>query len=116
MAACHPWEDWAESWAHYLHVLDSLETALGFGLSALDIDMDIEPFVRADLWRPITRRPIGSCISRNGWAELTTVLNELCRSMGQPDIYPFVMSRQALRKVHFIHVVVERSRETRPDA
>jgi len=115
-AACHPWEDWAESWAHYLHVLDSLETALGFGLSALDIDMDIEPFVRADLWAPDHPAADRFLYFANGWAELTTVLNELCRSMGQPDIYPFVMSRQALRKVHFIHVVVERSRETRPDA
>ena len=28
----HPWEDWAESWAHYLHMVDTLETARSFGL------------------------------------------------------------------------------------
>jgi hypothetical protein len=26
-ATSHPWEDWAETWAHYLHIMDMLETA-----------------------------------------------------------------------------------------
>jgi hypothetical protein len=26
----HPWEDWAETWAHYLHIMDMLETAYFF--------------------------------------------------------------------------------------
>jgi hypothetical protein len=42
----------------------------------------------------------------NSWLELTTVLNELARSMGQPDFYPFVMSRPVVRKLHFIQLVV----------
>ena len=29
----HPWEDWAETWAHYMHIMDTLETACSFGLS-----------------------------------------------------------------------------------
>ena len=115
-AACHPWEDWAETWAHYLHLLDSLETALGFGLSAMDLETDAEAFGRADLWSPDDPGADRFLFFTNGWSELTTVLNELCRSMGQPDIYPFVMSRPALRKLQFIHIVVERSREARPDA
>ncbi len=109
-AACHPWEDWAETWAHYLHVLDSLETALGYGLSALDLDTETEPFTRADLWAPDNPGASRFLHFANGWSELTTVLNELCRSMGQPDFYPFVMSRAALRKLQFFQVVVEASR------
>ena len=31
-ASTHPWEDWAESWAHYFHMVDTLETASAFGL------------------------------------------------------------------------------------
>ena len=27
-ATSHPWEDWAETWAHYLHMVDLLETAV----------------------------------------------------------------------------------------
>jgi hypothetical protein len=26
-ATMHPWEDFAETWAHYLHIVDTLETA-----------------------------------------------------------------------------------------
>ena len=33
-ASAHPWEDWAETWAHYLHMMDAVDTALGFGMSA----------------------------------------------------------------------------------
>ena len=32
-ASAHPWEDWAETWAHYLHMIDTLETAAACGLS-----------------------------------------------------------------------------------
>ena len=32
-ATTHPWEDWAETWAHYLHMADALETAASIGLS-----------------------------------------------------------------------------------
>ena len=31
-ASTHPWEDWAETWAHYLHMTDALETAAASGL------------------------------------------------------------------------------------
>ena len=29
-ATSHPWEDWAETWAHYLHMVDLLETAASY--------------------------------------------------------------------------------------
>ncbi len=47
----------------------------------------------------------------NSWVELTAVLNELTRSLGQPDLYPFVLSKPAVRKLHFIHLVVIGARE-----
>ena len=51
-ATMHPWEDWAETWAHYMHVVDSLATAMGFGLDAEDIEGDIEPFGPDALYAP----------------------------------------------------------------
>jgi hypothetical protein len=110
-AAVHPWEDWAESWAHYLHVVDSLETALGFGLRGEDVEAEVEPFTVDDLYdstAPDAQRVVKLI---NSWVQLTTVLNELARSMGQHDFYPFVMSRPVLRKMHFIQMVVKEFRE-----
>jgi hypothetical protein len=45
----------------------------------------------------------------NGWIELTGALNEVTRSMGEPDFYPFVLSKPAVRKLHFIHKVVKQA-------
>ena len=53
-ASVHPWEDWAETWAHYLHVVDSLDTALRFGLHGEDVEQAVEPFTVADLYDPST--------------------------------------------------------------
>ena len=105
-ASSHPWEDWAETWAHYLHIVDSLDTALGYGLSAIDLDTDIEPFTRDDLHAADDAQADRFVFFMNAWFELTYVLNELSRSMGQPDFYPFVMSRPVVRKLHFVHLVI----------
>jgi hypothetical protein len=109
-AAVHPWEDWAESWTHYLHVVDSLDTALGFGLRGEDVETEVEPFTVADLYDPAASDAPRVIELVNAWVQLTTVLNELARSMGQHDFYPFVMSRPVLRKMHFIQMVVKEAR------
>ena len=46
----------------------------------------------------------------NSWIEMTMVLNELARSMGQPDFYPFVMSKPTVAKLRFVHLVVQDAR------
>ena len=109
-AATHPWEDWAETWAHYLHVVDSLGTALGFGLDAADLESDIKPFTRDNLYAPDHPGAARFLELLNGWIEMTMVLNELARSLGQHDFYPFVMSRPVVAKLHFVHLVVEGAR------
>ena len=110
-ASVHPWEDWAECWAHYLHLVDSLDTALGFGLSGDDIEGDTEPFKLEDLYDPSDQDAQRVLSLVNSWLELVTALNEMSRSMGQQDFYPFVMSRPVLRKLHFIQLVVKGERE-----
>ena len=106
-ASTRPWEDWAESWAHYLHLLDSLDTALGFGFTGENVEAEVEPFTLADLYAPQHPGAESTLSLVNCWVLLTAVLNELAHSMGQPDFYPFVMPRAVVRKLHFIHLVVK---------
>lgn len=105
-ASAHPWEDWAETWAHYLHIIDSLDTAMAHGLDADDLEMDIKPFTRADLYDPEDPNAEGVVLLLNAWVELVTVLNEISRSMGHPDFYPFALPREVVRKLHFITLVI----------
>jgi hypothetical protein len=51
-AGAHPWEDWAETWAHYLHMVDTVDTALSFGLHAAHVQIESEPFGADALWQP----------------------------------------------------------------
>jgi hypothetical protein len=105
-ATTHPWEDWAETWAHYLHVVDSLGTALGFGLRADDLEARITPFAAEDLHAPEDPGAPAFLALLNSWIEMIMVLNELARSMGQPDFYPFVMSRPVVAKLQLVHMIV----------
>ena len=109
-AAMHPWEDWAESWAHYLHLVDSLGTAIGFGLDASNLERKLVPFTSQDLFAPDHPQAPGFLSLLNAWSEMILVLNELAHSMGQPDIYPFTLSRPVVAKLQFVQIVVADSR------
>jgi hypothetical protein len=103
-ATSHPWEDWAETWAHYFHMVDTLETASAFGLhirpklsngaDALTADIDFDPYV-ADLDRLVTN-----------WLPLTFAVNSINRSMGLSDLYPFVLAPSVIVKLDFIHETI----------
>lgn len=108
-ASSHPWEDWAECWAHYLHMRDAIDTALSFGLSVDRFDLEFTPFTLDDLYQPDHPDAAGFLALLNHWARLTTMLTEMSRSMGQPDFYPFALARLVVAKLHFIHRVVSSS-------
>jgi hypothetical protein len=110
-AASHPWEDWAECWAHYQHLVDSLDTAMGFGMAGGNIELEIEPFSLSDLYAPEDPDAERFLAMVNGWLELITALNELARSMGHRAYYPFVMPRAVLRKLQFIQLVIRDGRQ-----
>jgi hypothetical protein len=111
-AASHPWEDWAETWAQYLHLRDLLDTAASFGLHAAGVELDIEPFAPDTLTQSVPDQGEEFLRIVNDAAKLTGVLNEMSRSMGLADIYPFVLSRAAVDKLHLVHrVVTERPNE-----
>lgn len=103
-ASAHPWEDFAETWAHYLHIVDTLETARAFRLK-LDPeaggDVDLKVAINFD---PFDAESMDTLVQ--AWLPLTYAVNSLNRSMGQPDLYPFVLSASALTKLHFVHKVV----------
>lgn len=110
-ASSHPWEDWAETWAHYLHMADTADTAMSFGVDAQNVELTSDLFEPADLWQPEHPEAGKFLDFLNGWVRLTNVLNELSRSMGQPDYYPFVLPRVAVGKLQFIHQVITEQRE-----
>jgi hypothetical protein len=105
-ASIHPWEDWAETWAHYMHMVDTLGTAMSFGIKPESIAMPFDcfgPEALCDSQRADSERFLSFL---NSWLKLTAVMNELCRSMGQPDFYPFALPCAAVTKLHFVHLVV----------
>jgi hypothetical protein len=102
-ASSHPWEDWAETWAHYLHILDTLQTAHAFGLRLDPLDAAPDQGLRAAMKNPYQVADFGQIMAM--WLPLTFAMNSLNRSMGQPDPYPFIISPAVADKLAFIHKV-----------
>jgi hypothetical protein len=113
-ATMHPWEDWAETWAHYMHIVDSLGTAVGYGVNLERNEGRVQPFGKEALYAP--QDPLADRFLHllNAWLRMTMLLNELARSMGQPDFYPFVMSKPVVAKLQFVQMVVADAR-TNPE-
>ncbi len=105
-ASMHPWEDWAETWAHYLHMMDTLNTAAAFGMRASEGQFDVLPFTRDALYAPDDVEADEFLNIINTWVELTAMLNVLARSMGHQDFYPFALATPVVAKLQFIHNVV----------
>jgi hypothetical protein len=101
-ASMHPWEDWAETWAHYLHIVDTLETAKSHGLTVR------APATEKPGERVITERLVFVDFDAlaSGWNAVTLALNSLNRSMGMKDAYPFVLTAPVLEKLRFVHRLV----------
>ena len=103
-ATSHPWEDFAETWAHYLHIVDTLETASAFGVRiapAVDKEgahfakLDFDPYVAGSIERIV-----------DAWAPFVVAMNSVNRAMGRPDLYPFVIAPAVVEKLRFIHDLV----------
>jgi len=103
-ASSHPWEDWAETWAHYLHMVDTLETAQDFGFSIHGQDISALTSDAQATQGYMTRVPFDALLE--DWGRLSVALNALNRSMGLADAYPFVISDNVLAKLYFIHKVI----------
>ena len=106
-ATAHPWEDWAETWAHYLHILDTLEMAAYCGLQLRPKRRD-EPTLPAPPPVPSDYRGSFARVIES-WLPVAYLLNNLNRGLGQPDAYPFVLSAPVVAKLRFVHDVVQRA-------
>ncbi len=100
-ATSHAWEDFAETWAHYLHIIDTLETADAFRVrvapkaapdAGLTATVDFDPYVEPNFARII-----------EAWLPVAFAVNSLNRSMGQPDLYPFILSPAVIAKLGYMH-------------
>ena len=103
-ATAHPWEDWAETWAHYLHMVDLMETASSYSTRVVVPGSEDEapeevsnPFDAGD-------NDFDQLVEQ--WVPLTLLLNSLNRSLGQDDAYPFALTAGALEKLRFVHDVI----------
>lgn len=99
-ATSHPWEDWAETWAHYLHIMDMVETAHFFRLRVspkgnsknMKTKVTFDPYGIKDF-----QSIINTCVP------LSFAVNSINRAMGIPDVYPFVITQKVIEKMTFIH-------------
>jgi hypothetical protein len=108
-ATMHPWEDWAETWAHYLHIVDTVETARSYGIV---LKPEAEGLARPPRDMSVNARRVdfGDFDGLIGsWFPLTFALNSLNRGMGLLDAYPFVLSEPAITKLRFVHDVIDRA-------
>ncbi|HEX9809122.1 MAG TPA: putative zinc-binding peptidase [Alphaproteobacteria bacterium] len=103
-ASAHPWEDWAESWAHYLHMVDALETAYAYGLSLSPMAGHDQALVMSVIFDAYNQPDFDTLVG--AWLPLTYAVNSLNRSVGQPDLYPFVLTSAVLKKLRFIHDLI----------
>jgi len=106
-ATTHPWEDFAETWAHYLHIVDTLEMAANFGIEVapaadriggLSAKVDFDPYAMEDF----------DAIVRS-WLPFVFAMNSISRAIGLRDIYPFILSPVVIGKLAFIHGVVQQA-------
>lgn len=107
-ASAHPWEDWAETWAHYLHIVDTLEIAYSFGISINPAVAKSDNSFTADInIDPYTAQSFEDIIQR--WVPLSFVMNSLNRAMGMKDVYPFVINETVKEKLNFIHDTIHQT-------
>lgn len=101
-ASAHPWEDFAECFAHLLHIVDTLETARAFGLSVdprgyqeMAAEVDFNPYKAESAEQLVS-----------AWIPLSVAINSIQRSMGQPDSYPFLLPPAVVEKLEYLRRVI----------
>ncbi|MGA9871063.1 MAG: putative zinc-binding metallopeptidase [Rhodococcus sp. (in: high G+C Gram-positive bacteria)] len=94
-ATMHPAEDWAETFAHYLHIRDTLDTAAAFGMAPAGSTLD----------SPLPG-DVGFDQIVDWWLPLSWALNQINRSMGHRDLYPFVLPAAVLKKMRCVHHLI----------
>jgi hypothetical protein len=113
-ASAHPWEDWAETWAHYMHIMDTFETAYAYGMQVRPRVADQQgggapamagasQMAAATDFDPYEEKDFGRIIQQ--WLPLTYALNSINQSMGVGNLYPFIIVPLVMKKLSYIHSV-----------
>jgi hypothetical protein len=100
-ASSHPWEDWAETFAHFLHIVSVLD-------SVAELPLSLESRALATMRDPYLESDFSALLA--SWRPLAYSLNELNRSLGLGDAYPFQLSDVAYGKLHFVHMAIHHYR------
>ncbi|WP_375398157.1 putative zinc-binding metallopeptidase [uncultured Sphingomonas sp.] len=98
-ATMHPWEDFAETFAHYLHIVDTLDTIGALGVS-IDFTAGASTQSACVAFDPFTA---DTATLIEAWVPLSSAVNAINRSMGQPDLYPFRITPQVALKIDFVN-------------
>lgn len=113
-ASSHPWEDWAETWAHYFHLIDTVDTALHFGIQIRPNNAELPKTTyslrdgaSADAYSSENFQEL-----YDNYIPITLAVNSLNRSLGQSDVYPFVLNQSVFKKLDFIHQLIKNKSNT----
>jgi hypothetical protein len=100
-ATSHPWEDWAETFAHFLHIASTLDTLAGLPLALDDRSRRVlqDPYLETDFDALLA-----------SWKSVAHSINELNRSLGLSDAYPFELTAAIIGKLHVVHMAIEHFR------
>lgn len=106
-ASSHPWEDWSETWGQYLQILDGLETCAALGLEARYATLNTDPLPpaagRLPPMLPQSEAEDAEFLEwLQRWVVLSMALNEIAMSLGQPMLYPFVISIKVAQKLRLV--------------
>ena len=100
-ATSHPWEDWAETFAHFLHIVSTLDT-----LAALPLALDDR--AKRVLRDPYLEGDFDALLA--SWKPVAHSINELNRSLGLNDAYTFDLTAAIIGKLHLVHMAIEHFR------
>lgn len=101
-ATSHPWEDWAETFAHFLHIVSTLDSLAGLPLA-------LDERARQTLTDPYLESDFDALLAL--WTPLARGINGLNRSLGMSDAYPFDISPAVKGKLHLVHMAISAFRD-----
>lgn len=102
-ATMHPWEDFAETFAHYLHITGTLETSASIGIR---LDAAVSNLRDTDVTPLHSYRDTPVQLLLSDWEWMSEAFNRVNRSMGFGDLYPFDIVAPVRAKLAFVHELV----------
>ena len=112
-ATMHPWEDFAECFAHYLHITDTIDTVREAGMVLHADRVRFSYRATSRRWSPTTMHPIERMLY--DWKWMALFFNRVNTAMGKNPLYPFVIPPPVVGKLGFIHRVIRETAREQAD-